>query len=289
MAALSFRFSMALGALSLLALAPIAAQEAGGEQKAGCPAVPAAFRPCAIQKAAAFNPPRTVDGVPNFEGMWRSGIQAFDIHAHEETFGYRGEPAIIVDPSDGQAPYQPWAAELRKRRYDVRDNPPSIELLDPNSRCFLRGVPRQMWIMQFRIHQPPGSPYILMMFEQNHAYRIIAMDGRPHLDDGIKLAMGDSRGRWEGNTLVIDTTNQSARSWLDNAGDFFTPEARVTERLTLVHPDTLLYEATIDDPKAYTRPMTLSYAISRDTAPEQQEILEFACLEGNRIIDLLRY
>lgn len=279
---------VAAAAVTLVSLTPAAAQEPEPTEKAGCPAIPAQFRPCAIARAKTFNPSRTSDGKPNLEGMWRSGIQAFDIHAHEETFGYRGEPAIIVDPANATAPYQPWAAELRKKRYDVRDDPPSVDFLDPNSRCFLRGVPRQMWINQFRIHQPPNSPYILMMFEQNHAYRIITMDGRPRVGPDIKLAMGDSRGHWEGNTLVIETTNQNARSWLDNAGDFFTPAARVVERLTLVDMDTLLFEATIEDPKAYTRPMTLSYAISREKAPEQQEVLEFACLEGNRILDLLK-
>lgn len=266
-----------------------AGQDRAPREKAGCPATPAQFRPCAIAKAKTFNPPRMSDGRPNLEGMWQSGIQAFDIHAHEETFGYRGEPAIIVDPPNAMVPYQPWAAELKAKRYAVRDNPqPALDLLDPNSRCFLRGVPRQMWINQFRIHQPPNSPFILIMYEQNHAYRAIAMDGRPHLDPNVQLAMGDSRGRWEGNTLVIDTTNQKAQSWLDNAGDFFTPAARVVERLTLVDADTLLFEATIEDPKAYTRPMTLSYAITREKAPEEQEVIEFACVEGNRILDLLK-
>jgi hypothetical protein len=275
--------------MATLSLSPVAAQRGGADQapgaQSGCPDEPAKFRPCAIEKEKTFDPPRTSDGKPDFQGYWAPGIQAFDIETHPETFDYRGEPTLVVDPPDGKVPYQPAALAKRNDRANQHTDPTSLEYVDPNARCFLRGVPRQMWIMQFRIVQPPGAANVAMLFEQNHAYRIIPMDGRPHLGEDIRLWMQDSRGRWEGNTLVIDSTNGNGRTWLDNQGNFYSAGAHVVERITLVDHDTLHYEATIEDPAVFTKPWTLAYPVKR-VKDKGFEIMEFACHEGNRSIDL---
>ena len=132
-----------------------------------------------------FTPPRTPDGKPDFQGYWNANRQAFNIEAHERDFAYQGGPTLVVDPADGQVPYQPWAASKQAERADKTLDPPSIEFLDPNAQCFLRGVPRQMWMMDYQFVQPAGSPFIFTLHEQNHAYRVIAMDGRPHVGGGI--------------------------------------------------------------------------------------------------------
>jgi len=288
-----FGSRMALVAvMAVLSLAPVAAQrgQGGGAGQArrvqgGCPDDPAKFRPCAIEKEKTFDPPRTSDGKPDLQGYWTAGFQAFDIEEHPETFDYRGEPSLIVDPADGKVPYRPSALAKRNDRADHHTDPTSLDYVDPNARCFLRGVPRQMWIMQFEIVQPPGGANVAMLFEQNHAFRIIPTDGRPHLGQDIRLWMQDSRGHWEGNTLVVDATNSNGRPWLDNQGNFYSAAAHVVERLTLVDADTLHYEAMIDDPTVFTRPWTMAYPIRR-VKDKEFEIMEFACHEGNRSMDL---
>ena len=252
---------------------------------AGCPADPVAFYACAKEKSRTFTPPRTPDGKPDFQGYWNANRQAFNIEAHEESFAYQGGPTLIVDPPDGQVPYQPWAAAKQAERAAKTLDPPSIEFLDPNAQCFLRGVPRQMWMMDYQFVQPVGSPFIFTLHEQNHAFRVIPMDGRPHVGTGIRTWMGDSRGRWEGNTLVIETSNQNGREWLDNVGNFYSEKAHILERITMVDRDTLLWEARIDDPTVYTRPWTMTFPLRRNTNSAFQ-LMEFACHEGNKSPEL---
>jgi hypothetical protein len=122
--------------------------------------------------------------------------------------------------------------------------------------------------------------HLLIQSEESHATRIIPLTPRPHIGRDIKLWQGDSRGRWEGNTLVIDTTNQRAQVFLDQRGRFYTDEARVTERLTMLDAATIHYQATIDDPNVYTRPFTIAVAFRRNAAPNV-ELWEEACYEDN--------
>ncbi|HSG64828.1 MAG TPA: hypothetical protein VLD39_07500, partial [Gammaproteobacteria bacterium] len=110
--------------------------------------------------------------------------------------------------------------------------------------------------------------------------RIVHLEERPPLGDAIRLWNGDSRGHWESDTLVIETTHQNARPWLDQRGRFFTEDARVVERLTLIEPDTIHYQATIDDPSVYMRDFTIALAYRRNTV-EGQELLEESCYENN--------
>ena len=248
---------------------------------AGCPAEPVPFYPCAREKMKTFSPPRTADGKPNFQGYWNANRQAFNIEAHERDFAYQGGPTLVVDVPNGEVPYLPAAAIKQQARAENTLDPPSIEFVDPNAQCFLRGVPRQMWMMDYQFVQPPGSPFVVTLHEQNHAYRIIPTDGRPHVGGDIKTWMGDSRGRWEGDTLVIETTNLNGLQWLDNVGNFHSDKVRVTERLAFVDADTLLWEARLEDPSVYTRPWTMAFPLQRNKTAGFQ-LIEFACHEGNR-------
>jgi hypothetical protein len=105
------------------------------------------------------------------------------------------------------------------------------------------------------------------------------VDGRPALGGNIRKWMGDSRGRWEGNTLVIEPTNQNGREWLDNVGNFYSENVHITERIAMVDADTLLWEALIEDPNVYTRPWTMTFPLRRNKTPGFQ-LIEFACTKA---------
>ena len=177
----------------------------------------------------------------------------------------------MVDPADGKVPMQPWADARRKEN--------AQKFLHHNAACFQSGVPVTMYMTGlFQFIQT--ADHLLIQSEEAHGVRIIPFSAAPHVGAGLKLWQGDSRGRWEGNTLVIETTNQRAEVFLDQRGRFYTDEARVAERLTLLDANTLHYQATIDDPLVYTRPFTIAIAFRRN-AQGAAELWEEACYEGN--------
>ena len=120
-----------------------------------------------------------------------------------------------------------------------------------------RGGPRLALQDANQILQPWGDNHVVWLFEDHHVNRIITMDARPAVGENIKLWNGYSRGRWEGKTLVIEVTNLNGYTWFDDSGNFYTDAAHLVERLTMVDPDTIHYEVTIEDSKAYTRPWKL--------------------------------
>ena len=288
-----------VGALTVLAslsvlLTPLSAQQGQGPPAVapagGCPGEPVPFYRCAIEKAKTYSPPRTPFGQPDLQGYWSHGRQNFDLETHPETYDMRAETTAIVDPATGQIPYQPWAAAKRDDLRAHRADPPSLEYLNPNTQCFLRGAVPQIYPpMPLQIVQTPG--YVAILQEQNHAYEVIPVDGRPHVGKDLKLWMGDSRGHWEGNTLVVDTTNLIARkvaggrNWLDQNGDFYTENVHQVQRFIPVDADTLIYEATITDPSVFTQPWKLAMPLRREK-DKNFELLEFACHEGNRAVGL---
>lgn len=238
-----------------------------------------------------WNQPRTPDGQPNLQGVWgRSGLISYDIEAPPPQEAYPGRDLqtlftrSIVDPPDGKIPYQAWAREMRERLHRTALYPQTLAELDPQARCVPGGQPRMAYQGAFQILQPPG--YVLFLYEWAHQYRVIPLDNRPHPTDKIKLFTGDSRGHWEGNTLVVEITNYNDSNWLDVVGDFHSDAFRVVERWTRVAPNALRYEATIDDPKVYTRPwkMVLTERPITGDAGEPYTILEEACHEGNRAL-----
>ena len=238
----------------------------------GCPEEPAQFHTCAMANAKTFNPPRTQDGNPDLQGFWsRVGVRNMEnIEEHPETMDGSGGTSSIIDPADGRIPYQPWAAAKRDSHFAT--------YLNPAQRCFPPGSPKYAYgAGGLRVIQSRGD--VLMLIDYAHAFRIIPTDGRQHVGPNIHLFDGDSRGRWEGNTLVVDVTNQRDRTWLDHVGNFYSDAVHVVERFTMFHPDVIHYEATIDDPNVYTRPWTMASGWARNTDPGF-EMWENACWEG---------
>jgi hypothetical protein len=264
--------SIAAALLTWLLPATVAGQVPGGEgTAAGCPLLPVQFHTCALEKAKAFNPPRTPDGRPDLGGTWGRTVASQDIEEHSAAYSLTAGPTLIVDTPDGRIPYRPWALELRNRMVD--------RYISPLAACALPGVPRQVYAPGgTQILQGPG--YVVFALEYSHSYRIVPTAPAPHVPGAVKLWMGDSRGRWEGNTLVVDVTNSNGLAWLDNAGNFYTDALHVVERFTLVDADTIHYEARIEDPGVYTRPWTIAFGLTRNKDPEY-ELLEEACHEGN--------
>ena len=253
-----------------------------GQGRGGGASQPVAARP--------WPPERLPDGQPNVQGFWGAVISgtyslnpassaAADFERRISGPAARN-PSRIIDPPDGQVPYQPWAAARQKQQAVDFEHPTKPEHFDSQHRCLLPSVPRAYYQSTFRILQPPGS--VVLLWDNYHAYRVIPLDGRPHVGPNVKLWMGDGRGRWEGNTLVIDTTNLNAKFRLSVVGDFFSDKAHVVERLTFIDGNTMNYDATIDDPSVFTRPWTMRVATRR--APDD-ELWEWACPEGERSVE----
>jgi hypothetical protein len=266
--------TVGIGAALLSTALPVAGQGRGTADRA------AVSRP--------WPPERLPDGQPDVQGTWgavNGGSTSLtnpmsnndDLERHRTGGKESHAPSRIIDPPDGQLPYQPWAAARQKQQEHDYDRPTKPEHIDPQHRCLISGVPRLYTIVPaFKIVQIPGS--VVFIWDEYHAYRVIPLDGRPHVGPNLKLWMGDARGHWEGNTLVIDTTNvRGAR--LTYIGDFFTDNAHIVERLTFVDANTINYEATVDDPTVFTRPWTMRIAHRR--RPDE-EIWETACYEGNK-------
>ena len=195
------------------------------------------------------------------------------------------QTALVVDPADGRVPVRP-EAEAR-REFNLAHNADSYEYMSLWDRCITRGVPGAMFPAgynnAYQIVQIPG--YVVLESEMIHNTRIIPIDGRPHVSAAIHLWDGDSRGHWEGNTLVVDTTNYNNRSQISTSAaggriKGITPSEKlhVVERFTRISADTIHYEVTIDDPATFTRPWKVSIPLSRDA---KYQIYEYACQEGN--------
>jgi hypothetical protein len=239
-----------IGAMAFVAWPPSAAT---AQQAAG-------------QAAASRTIPRTADGRPDLTGVWQVINTAnWDIQARPATWGV---PASVGIVEGDELPYQPWALEKKAENFRNR------QTLDTEAKCHLPGVPRIMYMpYPFQIVQTPAK--VMMLFEYLHATRDVFMD-MPHLDGPIDWWMGESRGRWEGDTLVVSVRHFNTETWFDRAGNFHSEDMQVTERYTLVSPDHLRYSATIDDPKVFTRPWTMSMLLYRRAEPGAQ-LLDYEC------------
>lgn len=245
------------------------------------------------EPAKPYAPPRTADGQPDIQGIYNPVGTFYNIEDLEYQSLYQNfKPnpslsgkSLIIDPPDGKIPYQAWAAEKRKPIYQIHGDP-TPEYVDPNAQCWPQGVPRHMNNREFEIFQPPGHVVIFNM--AHHSYRVIPVDGSPHIPENVKLWLGDSRGRWEGNTLVVDVTNNNDQTWFDVMASFHSDAMRVTERITPVGPDRIEYRAVITDPKVYTRPWTFAIYFNR-AKDYGSELYEEACVEVNdRNMELLK-
>ena len=209
---------------------------------------------------------RTPDGKPDLSGIWQAVTTAsWNIQAHAAE---KDVPAGLGIVEGNDIPYQPWAAAKRQENYATRAT------ADPERRCYLPGVPRIMYMpYPFQIFQT--AQHVAMTFEYTHVVRRIFMNSA-HAPGPIEWYMGDSRGRWEGDTLVVDVVHFTEKTWFDRAGNFHSPALHVVERYTPMGPNHIQYEATIEDPKVFTRPWKISFPLYR-RLEQNLRILEYEC------------
>jgi hypothetical protein len=251
--------------------------------------------PNAPKPALSFGPPaelphptrvagtvrRTADGTPDLNGFFEpdAGGANYGLEKHDASEAGLTPPGrgVVIDPPDGRLPYRPWAREEREYR-----NTPIRGYDDPTAHCFPAGVPRSMYVpVPLQIVHTRDA---VVTLHERMSWRVISLDRSRHLPDSMRLWQGDSIGHWEGDTLVIDTTNLNGKTWGSEVGDVFSHAGHVTERITPVDADRLHYEATITDPIAYTRPFTIAIPLRR----LKTELMEAACHEEEHDLPVLR-
>ena len=190
------------------------------------------------------------------------------------------QSSLVVDPPDGKVPsLTPEAQKKSTERTAYQRAHPADTWEDVGlfTRCLTRGLPSAMtpgfYNHNYHFLQAPG--YVAILVEMIHETRIIPLDGRSHLGSNVRQWMGDSRGHWEGETLVVETINFSPKAEFRGA----SPNMHLVERFTRVNADTMNYEFTVEDPATWTRPWTASIPMTKDDAPKY--IYEYACHEGN--------
>jgi hypothetical protein len=217
------------------------------------------------------------DGKPNLNGIWQAMNTAnWDLQEHAARPGLvvalgaeaaePGGPGVV---EGGEIPYLPAAKEIRKKNFEQRLT------ADPEIKCYLPGVPRAAYMpYPFQIFH--SAKAIFFAYEYAGAVRNIYLkDPGPAPADSW---MGQSVAHWEGDTLVLDVTGLDERTWFDRAGDFHSDALHVVERYTPLGPDTLSYEATIEDPKVFSRPWKISMPLYRHVE-KNARLMEFKCVE----------
>jgi hypothetical protein len=225
------------------------------------------------QKAAAYKAPRNpVDGKADLSGIWQARNTAYgSLEGHGASRGIRAGNSVVVDPADGKIPYKPEALKKRDENFAGRHK------LDPLNKCFTPGVPRVMYVpYPFQIFQTPTQVQILSEFA--HTTRNVYVDSKKgHIAEGeVEFWIGDSRAKWEGDTLVIDSANFHPDTWFDMSGNYHSFKLRVVERLTRTAPNVLTYEATMTDPDVFTRPWTIRMPLYLIEEPNAQ-LFEYEC------------
>jgi hypothetical protein len=224
------------------------------------------------KNATAFSPALLQDGkTPDFRGIWQVRDTAYvNIEGHPAEKGIAASRSIIVDPANGKIPYKPDALAKRQENYRTRATS------DPSLKCYQAGVPRATYLpTPLQILQSPGN--FAIVYQENHAFRVFQPDTRPHFDSA-DFWMGDTRYRWEGDTLISDVVALTDELWFDQAGNFHSADVHIVERYRMTSADTLEYEARIEDPAVYSRPWTLRTVLYRIKDPGAR-IIEDECLE----------
>jgi hypothetical protein len=231
--------------------------------------------------------PRTADGKPDMSGIWQGGGAsglAFAIGSDNAKAARPGDSAVAaapaaVVPSRVRPPYQDWMLSKLKELRDRRN------IDDPSARCLLPGVPR-ITSMPLPIKIIQTKDEITFLYETFHGFRVIPTDGRKHPEDIDPSFLGDSVAHWEGDTLVVDVIGFNDKSWLGvGAASLHTDALHVIERYTRVDYDTITYEVTIDDPKAFTK--TWNAAPSFLSLRPGERLHEYECIENNE--DIVRF
>jgi hypothetical protein len=211
--------------------------------------------------------PRTRDGKPDLSGIWQAFNTANDnLISHSATKGVPGGLGVV---DSDEIPYRPEALARKQENFANRAT------RDTEAHCYLPGVPRIMYMpFPFQIVQMPDVTTIL--YEYVHAIRYLYTNGSAHPKGPIEWWMGDSRARWEGDTLVVDVVHFNGDTWFDRTGNFHSEALHVVERYSLMDADHISYEATIDDPKVFTRPWTMRMVLYRRKEPNFQ-LLDYDC------------
>ena len=219
---------------------------------------------------------RTADGKPNLTGIWQAMNTAnWDLQAHEAKMGpvVSLAAAFAVPPGAGvvegnEIPYLPDA--LKKKQA----NAANWMALDPEVKCYMAGIPRATYQpFPFQIVQSQNT--VVMSYEFGSASRIVRMDTKER--SPAPAWMGWNVGHWDGDTLVVDVTDQMEDTWFDRAGNFHSDALHVVERISAVDSNTLKYEATIEDPKTFSRPWKISMPLYRRREPNAQ-LMEYKCV-----------
>ena len=222
----------------------------------------------ALGGAQAADFKRTADGRPDLSGVWQAiGPADRDLLPHAAR---QDSPAHLGVVEGNDIPYQPWALAKKQENFAKR------EAADPTTtKCDMPGVPRLNYTpLPFQILQGPKSTTVL--YEFAHAVRQIYANGSQHPDGHIDWWLGDSRGHWDGDTFVVDVVDFNDETWLSHAGDFHSDQLHVVERYTPIDADHIRYQATLDDPKVFTKPWSLSLVLYRRIEPNFQ-LLEYDC------------
>jgi hypothetical protein len=221
------------------------------------------------QQPQRYTAPRTADGQPDLQGIWQvMNTAAVNVEDHVAVLDMPAGRSVIIDPPDGKIPYQPAAAQKQKENFQNRAK---ADLLN---QCYIPGVPRVMYLpFPMQIVQTPK--YVLIASEFAHTLRTIYMNGTKHPGD-VDFWIGDSRGHWEGDTLVVDVANLNPETWFDRSGNFHSDALHIVERISRTEPDLLTYEATLEDPKVFTRPWTMRMLLYRHREPNAK-LLEYEC------------
>lgn len=236
-----------------------------------------------------WNGPRLPDGQPDVQGHWSNTIGNHDnftdpqggIPGDVARAGGGGAEAIgtverprqrapsrVTDPADGQVPFQPWARAVQQELLASFFNPTAEQYIEPLAPCAPAGPTKSLIWHGYEIRQYPG--YVLFLFDSGT--RIVHLDGKPHLPENIKLWNADSRGRWEGNTLIVDVRNNNGKARLGRTGEFASENVQIEERFIFDDSgERYTYEAVYTDPTVYTRPWTVTIPAKKYTEDSPQD------------------
>lgn len=279
--------STLIAAAILLAVAPAHAQQAPGGTTIQRETTVAPIA------SAPWQGKRLADGQPDVQGHWSNTIANHNNWTDPQG-GVPGDPgrngppktprdsrapSRVSDPADGQVPFQPWARAVQQDFLAFFHNPVKEEYIEPLARCAPAGVPKSFTWHGYEIRQYPH--YVLFLFDSGT--RIVHLDGKPHLPDNIKLWNADSRGRWEGNTLIVDVTNNNAKARLARTGEFFSDQVHIEERFIFnADGSRYNYVATITDPTVFTRPWTTTIPARRFTDQDEPDGWHYQVAYANR-------
>src|SRR5678809_1689661 len=267
-----YRFTGAVVAMTLAAAVSLTVAPTAQQGRGNAPAAPAAG-----QGRGAAARPAQIAGHPNFNGVWQAISSAYwnlEDHSASATpfwqlgamFAVPAGQSVVVG---GTIPYLP--AALKKREENMKGWPKS----DPEAKCYMAGIPRSTYMpYPFQIVQ--GQKDILFVYEYASSNRIVHMSN--HTEAPVDSWMGWSNGKWEGDTLVITVNGFNDSTWFDRSGNHHTEGLTVEERYTMQGDNVLIYEATMTDPKTFTRPWKIRMPLYRRLEPNVQ-LLEFKCVE----------